>query len=187
LSNARITDADADLISARNHRTELEKVEAQLTALRTDQTSIQLLQKQLAELREVKVVLETQSSVKDQRISSLEDQFAAIRKEKDAVMEKAQQLEADLIQRPPLDDGLVEKLRTQLRETQEKLHATEESETSLRAEIEPLNENLRAAEEKMLTLIEEKGRIEQEVYTFLFSIPRRAERRQIHNHAVKPV
>jgi chromosome segregation ATPase len=156
------------LISARNHRAELEKVEAQLTALRTDQASIQLLQEQLAELREAKVVLETQSSIKDQRIFRLEEQFATIQNEKDTAMEKAQQLEADLTQRPPLDDDLVEKLRTQLRETQEKLHATEESETSLRADIEPLNENLRAVEEEMLSLMEEKGRIEQEVCTFVW-------------------
>ena len=163
LSQAKVVDTETSMTEAQSYREELTKVLAQLDTLRTDLTSTQLLQEQVVEVREAKAILEAQSSVQNQQIILMEEQLAALRTERDSLVDKAQQLEATLADRPVIEEGLIERLNTELLQARQHLKLADETESNIRSELQLVNEKVQGREEDVRILLEEKIQIEAEV------------------------
>lgn len=131
------------------------KLSEQLIALKADILTTQSLQTQITELREAKVTSEERNGAKDLQINDLINQLSQLQEAKNSLTEKLDQLEARISEqtaRPSSEE--LEGAKQDLDVAKRKLDAAEETEMTLRAELDALKESvqLKEGEIKSMTI-----------------------------------
>ncbi|KAE9974671.1 hypothetical protein BLS_002964 [Venturia inaequalis] len=129
----------------------------QLATFKADVLSTQSLQTQLGELRETKATIEERCGAKDRHINDLNEQLGRLQEAKTALLEKLNQAEAQLCEHTsgPSDEEF-ESTKQELEEAQSKLKTAGETETTLRTEIETLQESIQAKEGQINAITKQK-------------------------------
>lgn len=123
------------------------KLSEQLVALKADVLSTQSLQTQLAELREAKATSDDRCGAKDGQINDLNEQLGRLQEAKNTLVEKLNKVEAQLCEHTSCPSGEeFESVKQELEEVKRKLETADETETTLRTELETLQESVQAKE-----------------------------------------
>ncbi|TID13230.1 hypothetical protein E2P81_ATG10083 [Venturia nashicola] len=134
-----------------------QKLTEQLLSLKSDVLSTQSLQTQLGQLREAKATSDERGGAKDQQISDLNEQLGRLQEAKNTLIERLNQAEAQLREHTsgPSDEEF-ESVKQELGEAQRKLETADETEKTLRTEIETLQESIQAKEGRINAIAEQK-------------------------------
>lgn len=143
----------------------------QLATFKADVLSTQSLQTQLGELREAKATIKERCGAKDRHINDLNEQLRQLQEVKTALLEKLNQAEAQLCEHTsgPSDEEF-ESTKQELEEAQRKLEMADEMETTLRTEIETLQESIQAKEGQINAITKQKLESERKVSHVFFVI-----------------
>lgn len=150
------------------------KLLEQLATFQADVLSTQSLQTQLGEFREAKATSDERSSAKDRQIDDLNEQLGRLQEAKNALIEKLGQAEAQLCEHTSGPSGEeFNSVKQELEEAQRKLETADETETTLRTDIEMLEESILVKEGQIDAITKQKLESERKVsYVFFELWPR---------------
>lgn len=140
------------------------KLSGQLVALKADVLSSQSLQTQLVELREAKATSDERSGAKDLQINDLNEQLRRLQEVKNTLVEKLNQVEAQLCEHASGPSGEeFESVKQELEEVKRKLETADETETTLRTELGTLQESIQAKEGQINSVTRQRLESERKV------------------------
>jgi chromosome segregation ATPase len=139
------------------------KLSEQLVTLKADILSTQSLQTQIAELRESKAANDERSRAKDRQINDLNVQLGRLQEAENTLTEKLNQAETQLCEHTGPSDEEFESAKQELKEAKRKLEITDETESTLRTELDALKKSIKLKEGEVNSITKQKFDSERKV------------------------